>query len=104
MTAPAPRPYRPSNGTEGEFFYDDWCARCERERAFRGGDTAAGCPIFTATLVLAADDPDYPREWVYGLRVPGEALPWPCCTAFVPEGAPVSEGAIPDARQAELVL
>jgi len=29
------KPYRPSNGTEGDIFMSRFCARCERDRAFQ---------------------------------------------------------------------
>lgn len=93
----SPELYRPSNGSEGMAFTDHWCGRCERDRAFRE-DEGDSCPIVAATMAFDVDDPEYPREWVYGAR-------GPCCTAFVAEG----QGAAPsetihDARQAELVL
>lgn len=64
--------YRPSNGTDGEFFYEGWCAKCERERPSRQ------CSILTRTFICNIDDPEYPTEWVYG---PNDV---PCCTAFRP--------------------
>jgi hypothetical protein len=67
------RPYRPSNGTEGQDFIDAFCSHCKR-------DASRDCPIVAATFLYAADDPRYPKEWVQdevGAR----------CTAFerVPE-------------------
>lgn len=61
-------PYRPSNGSEGEAFFDALCSRCARDAAFRAtnyeGDGALGCPILAATFALNLDHPDYPKEWI----------------------------------------
>lgn len=70
--------YRPSNGTEGDFFYDRWCAHCEHEAHER-------CEIFTASLIHKIDEPEYPTEWVETADVAWEQRD-PRCTAFVPEG------------------
>lgn len=73
------RSYRPSNGTEGLDFREEFCFRCERDRAFRETDgEEAGCRILGDTLIYMADDPRYPKEWVQdeqGAR----------CTAFEAE-------------------
>jgi hypothetical protein len=45
----ATEPYRPSNGTAGEIFRQDWCARCHREAGGRQ------CKILTATLIYSVD-------------------------------------------------
>lgn len=55
--------YRPSNGTEGECFMAQWCARCERDRARREDFEADGCPIVVNTMAYGIDDPEYPQEW-----------------------------------------
>lgn len=60
--------YRPSNGTEGELFYEEFCAKCVR-------DQNEDCPIYTATMVFGVDDPQYPKEWI-------EDEAGPRCTAF----------------------
>ncbi len=57
--------YRPSNGTEGEYFMEEFCYRCGRDAAFRLSEAAEdSCPIVAATFRLKIDDPDYPREWI----------------------------------------
>jgi len=71
-----PRPYRPSNGTEGSGFIDSWCGRCERDRH-------QDCPVVAASFQHAVDSPDYPKEWIYD---DGGS---PLCTAFVPQGEKV---------------
>lgn len=53
-----------------------WCARCERDRAFREGE-GDSCPIAIDTLTYKIGEPEYPKEWreedgLEGLR----------CTAF----------------------
>ncbi|MDP2816301.1 MAG: hypothetical protein Q8O19_06445 [Rectinemataceae bacterium] len=68
--------YRPSNGTEGDYFYENWCFRCKRDQGFRDGLSNDGCRILADTMAYLADDPNYPKEWVYGED--GD----PICTAF----------------------
>jgi len=74
MTA---RPYRPSNSSEGDIFYNAWCMNCRHEDHDRHP-----CEIFSATLVLDAGHPNYPKEWV-------EDENGPRCTKFE-RGAPLS--------------
>lgn len=73
------RPYRPSNGSEGEGFLEAYCFHCERDRAFRDtnyeGDGALGCQILAATYRYDVNHPDYPKEWIEDER--GSR-----CTAF----------------------
>jgi hypothetical protein len=78
------RPYRPSNGTEGEIFDSVWCAGCERDASYRRGqDPHVGCRIIAYAMACRIDDPDYPKEWVTG---GGKG---PRCTAFIPKGEEV---------------
>ena len=82
--------YRPSNGTEGEMFYDRWCAACRH-------DINDDCPIFAATLIYDCDDPGYPDAWQYG------ADGQPLCTMFEdkdkgkhqPQAGPVHPNQLP---------
>jgi hypothetical protein len=78
----AGKPYRPSNGTEGEIFMCGWCDRCERDRAYRN-DEGDSCPIVAAAFAYSIGEPGYPKEWVYAADGGG-----PVCTAFVEEGKP----------------
>lgn len=51
------RPFRPSNGTEGELFMGCWCADCRRD---------GECRIPTQSMVFPLGDPQYPHQWQYG--------------------------------------
>lgn len=70
-----PKPYRPSNGTEGDDFYNKWCGQCSREDGAR-----YGCTILA--VAFAGNSPD---EWIYLNDTPtctafrGEPLPEPRC-------------------------
>lgn len=86
MTEAIPKPFRPGNGTLGDIFDSQWCAKCKRDAQIRkaesegnarAADYASCCPILTRTLALDIGDPDYPKEWVWGED--GK----PCCTAFI---------------------
>lgn len=81
------RPYRPSNGTEGEGFIGCWCARCDRDH-FNEDTMRGGCRILADTLFYDRDDPKYPEEWTYNEA--GE----PICTAFVARGTAARKAAV----------
>ena len=85
-------PYRPSNGTEGEFFMAEFCDRCAK----LGDEKRGWCKIQGATFMFDVNEPGYPAEWVRDAdgTWPGN----PRCTAFeriVPEG----QAQIDDSRQ-----
>jgi len=88
-------PYRPSNGSEGLMFQEQWCNRCRRDRAFRESSAGEdGCPILADTMFYMVDDPNYPKEWVWNpeeLKRTGVLTfgsdDGPRCTAFEEDGA-----------------
>lgn len=67
------RKFRPSNGTIGEAFMDDFCYTCKRFH---------GCEIYPRAMLYQIDEPEYPDEWTYDAD--GEA----CCMAYIPVGTP----------------
>ncbi len=70
--------YRPSNGTEGMMFMEQWCFRCFKD------SESLPCEILANTFVLDVDDPRYPKEWTW---VPVD-MSTPSCSAFItPEDA-----------------
>ncbi len=74
-----PRPFRPSNGTEGDDFISRHCIGCacdeHTENPFE--EDGKTCPILDKTFALKIDDAEYPGQWIYGT----DGLP--TCTAFV---------------------
>lgn len=80
-------PYRPCNGSEGEYFMASWCEECARDKVMNGTaeDCASGgteddwCEILGRSF--RGDEPL--PEWVYGQD--GQ----PCCTQFVPMDQPI---------------
>lgn len=77
----AGKPYRPANGSEGEYFMARFCYQCKRDAKFqRTQNGEDSCPILVATMVYDTDDDEYPKEWVtteaYPLGGAGK------CTAF----------------------
>lgn len=66
------RAYRPSNGTEGEFFHEAFCYRCVRY-----GDPDGNIPPCEIQGIGLSGG--YPKEWV-------EDEKGPRCTAFWPQG------------------
>jgi hypothetical protein len=93
------RPFRPANGTEGMIFDDAFCARCQRDAAWRIDENAEPCGILTRTFIYSITDPDYPSEWSED-DVPYSEDTHPRCTAFLPEGD--TSTYTPDSRQIEL--
>jgi hypothetical protein len=63
----AGKPWRPSNGFEGDLFTSAFCSRCKH---------GVACDIFLLSLGCGLSDPDYPSELVISDR--GQ----PTCTAF----------------------
>ena len=55
------KPWRPSNGFEGEIFTGCVCASCKKCPA-----DEPGCDIALNTLIYDIGDAEYPKEWVYG--------------------------------------
>jgi hypothetical protein len=70
------RKYRPSNGTEGEYFISEFCQNCIHDNPDYDAKSPR-CDILTLTMCLDASDPNYPSEWVY------DENDRPTCTKFV---------------------
>ncbi len=69
--------YRPSNGTEGMCFIDEYCCNCIHGKYEHTGDTNDNpCEILSRSFLYDVDEKEYPEEWTYDDK--GE----PCCTAF----------------------
>jgi hypothetical protein len=60
--------YRPSNGSEGDWFMAGHCRRCKKDR---NGD----CLIIAKAMGFDITEAEYPREWTFK---DGD----PTCTAF----------------------
>lgn len=59
------KPYRPCNGSEGEWFSSRFCDRCQHDAEYRNTDgEKGGCPILANALCFDIDHADYPKEWV----------------------------------------
>lgn len=61
--------YRPSNGSEGEWFMSQWCERCIKDSPNQP------CSIIGRAMGMDLDDAGYPAEWI-------EDGHGPRCTAF----------------------
>lgn len=72
------RKYRPSNGTEGMCFMEQFCDHCIHERYNQTlNDDDKKCTILSNTMTYDVTDEKYPVEWTYNEQ--GE----PICTAHV---------------------
>lgn len=76
IPALAGQPYRPSNGTEGLMFEEQFCERCKHERIKPNGEFAKQCRIHTNAFFFDEDDKAYPKEWTH------DAEGCPTCTKF----------------------
>lgn len=56
--------YRPSNGTEGDGFMENFCYQCIHDNPDYNARSPR-CEIMTLTMCLGVDDNDYPSEWQY---------------------------------------
>jgi len=66
--------YRPSNGTEGMKFEEEFCNQCRHDEE---GDE--GCSLIAFAVAFQIDEPEYPRDkWIYDEN--GK----PKCTDFEP--------------------
>lgn len=68
--------YRPSNGTEGDFFMNKFCYQCINDNPDHNAKSPR-CNIMTLSMCLDVDDKDYPKEWIY------DSEDKPICTSFV---------------------
>lgn len=68
LTVEDGKPYRPSNGTEGDIFMSRWCRRCTKDSEV----LKIYCPILNGALCG-----EQPKEWQYMNNKP-------LCTAFSP--------------------
>ncbi len=66
--------YRPSNGSEGDWFTEKFCERCSRDTFIRGGKVQ--CGILDKTYLYDIDDKEYPKQWTHDKE--GN----PVCTSF----------------------
>lgn len=64
------KPYRPSNGSEGEAFIATWCAHC-----LMNANDENPCCILGNALMHDVDDAGFPDKWVYRGKTP-------VCTGF----------------------
>ena len=55
--------YRPSNGTEGRYFIDEYCMQCINCDPDPNGEKQ--CKILCASLCHNTNEPEYPGEWTY---------------------------------------
>lgn len=83
------KPYRPSNGTEGEIFIGYFCSKCERDKSLRDDpEDGIGCPILLNAFAFSIGEEGYPKEWVRdeGSHVTLIGGDGARCTAFVEDG------------------
>jgi len=72
-----PKKYCPSNGTEGEMFFSEFCYQCIHEKfshTQKHGDKQ--CDIMSNSLLYYPSEEGFPKEWIY------DENNRPTCTAF----------------------
>jgi hypothetical protein len=65
-------PYRPSSGTEGMIFEENWCCNCEHRPL---NPNEGHCDISMDMFFYDIDDPEYPKEIILKNDMP-------VCTSF----------------------
>lgn len=58
-----PKPYQPSNGTEGGMFAEKYCMNCLHCDPDPDGEKQ--CQILCASMCFSVGEKGYPEEWVY---------------------------------------
>lgn len=91
--------YQPSNGTEGDIFYETYCMNCKHCDPHPLGDKQ--CEILLLTMIHNVTDPEYPSEWTY------DKAGNPICTKFdfwdwVENGEPPEENTFVNPNQLTL--
>jgi hypothetical protein len=66
--------YKPSNGTEGMIFTDEYCMNCIHCDPNPEGEKQ--CDILLRTMCYDLNDKEYPEEWTYNEKEE------PICTAW----------------------
>lgn len=66
--------YRPSNGTEGDWFTSNHCDHCMNENP--DPDSKPKCDILSRTMIFDLHESEYPAEWCYNDQNQ------PTCTAY----------------------
>jgi hypothetical protein len=70
------RPYRPSNGSEGDAFTSSFCDHCRGCNP--NPDESPQCEILLASIVHDIHEPGYPKEWIQDQDGKN-----PRCTAYI---------------------
>lgn len=53
--------YRPSNGSEGDWFMHEHCYQCIHEHP--NPDCKPKCDLMTASMCYGIEEEGYPKEW-----------------------------------------
>src|SRR5215217_6576896 len=70
------KPYRPSNGTEGMIFEENFCNQCIHMHP--DPDKSPQCDKVLCAMCFDIGEPDYPKEWIQDDNGDNAR-----CTAFV---------------------
>ena len=70
------KPFRPSNGSEGEMFFAAFCMKCAKDDMGKDEETGKQCRIIGDSMAYDIDDDKYPTEWTHNEKGA------PVCTAF----------------------
>ena len=82
------KPYKPCNGSEGEYWFGMWCEECARDKVMNGEATQEQADQDESLLceIIGRSFTDAPLpEWQYGDD--GQ----PRCTMFCPKDQPIPQ-------------
>jgi hypothetical protein len=74
--------WRPSNGSEGDWFMAQFCDLCRKDDP----EKEILCEIIYKSMAYEVDDPEYPKEWVEYDNPESPMGTSVKCTAFESEG------------------
>lgn len=69
-TCAAQNSFRPSSGTEGMDWMEDFCFQCIHDNPYLDNNEKhwmgkRRCDLMTASMLFCPTEPEYPKEWIY---------------------------------------
>ena len=80
-----PEKYRPANSSEAYAFHKKYCSNCIKHNPEDNDEALIDCEIKNKAEIFSIDEPEYPKQWVYGVNVWSERQKVePICTRYCP--------------------
>lgn len=80
-----PKMFRPSNQTQADGFFEEWCLKCAHGEVYWNPDSESpDCHILQQSQLMDVDDTCYPEEWTL------DEHNQPCCKSYLRAGDEIS--------------